>query len=312
MKERKSFSLLVLILIISLVLVIVSVATMLIIKKGSTEKTNINNTNSSVNTTYEENQKNNENKVSTSNKNFWIDTYNTWKKQKDECPLVLFNEKCTTPINFKTLNNFINRYDYNVLWDGVNVIDTKRNTQDINDIINSEEMIGSSTTIWMYYEDLNTFTNYGYKNSLKVDIKNYNYNYRDTSGDISLKDAINQNWWYIKNDYSDPTISLGIDIADDSYDDATNAIPLLNEVIEILGGPKHIYVFDKTLQDDHQQIRYWLSYEYDEFILTVEVKEASIGDYYQCGIKSVNYFTKESFVKELDEKSQLDDFEIMK
>ena len=253
-----------------------------------------------------------ENQDATIKGNFWVDNYKSWKTQKEECQLVLFDGKCTTPIDLKTLDSFVKRYDYNVQWDGVNVIDTKRNTKTINDIINSEEMIGSATTIWMYYGNLNEFTNYGYKDSLKVDINNYNFNYSEIDGYISLKDAINKNWWCIQNSTSDPANSLGIDIEDNSYDKATNAIPLLNKVIEILGGPKHIYIFDKTSQDNYKEVRYWLSYEYDEFVLTIEVDEGRVGDYYQCGIKSVNYFTKETFEKEIDKKSKKDGFEIMK
>lgn len=313
MKKEKGIALTTLIIIIVAILIVGGISTFFLVK-GNDEDTDKEKMESvdKDSTKKEEKDEDEHEKETTQENEFWVSDYKKWGEQKETFTLTLFDGKCTAPINLKTLDSLIKRYDYNVQWDGVNVVDTKRYTNTINDIIASQEMIGSATTIWMYYGELNEFTNYGYKDSLKVDINNYNFDYDQTDGYISLKDAINKNWWCILNSTSDAANSLGIDIEDATYDEDTNAIPLLKEAVEILGGPKHIYIFDKTLEDNYKEMRYWLSYEYDEFIVTIEVEEARVGDYYQCGIKSVNYFTKETFEKEIEEKSNKDSFEIMK
>lgn len=313
MNEKNKSSLLILTLIVVSILVIGTIVTMLIIKKEKNKETNIKDNFSTVDSNSKVEQNDNTNESLASNNTFWVDNYKNWEKQKDEFKLVLFNGKCTAPIDLKTLDNLVTRYDYYIKDNRLSLDDRKKHTRTINDIINSEDLIDPTMSIWMYYGDIAKFTNYGYKDSLKVDVKNYDFVYDKNEVDISLKDAINKNWWCIENTTDDATISLGIDIDDTSYDHSTNAIPLLDKVIEILGCPKHIYTIDKTLDGSYKELDYLLSYEYDEFVLTIKVNEDYVGDYYQCGIKSVSYFPKESFEKYMEQKLDNDYFvEIMK
>lgn len=300
MKKERGIALTTLIIIIVAILIVGGVATFFAVK-GSDKDTDKDTDKEKIesvdkdSTKKEEKDEDEDEKETTQENEFWVSNYKKWGEQKETFTLTLFDGKFTAPIDLKSADNFVKKYGYAVNGQGT------KNTNTIQTILNSEDEISiMGTTIWMYYGELNE--NNSYKDSIRVKVENYN------KEDIVLKEAINNNWWYISEDIEDAENSLGIDITDTTYDEESDARPLLNKIIENLGGPSHIYILEKTLDNSYQNLNYWLVYEYNEFVLVVEVTEAYVGESYLCGIGSINYFTKECFEKELEQK----DFEIMK
>lgn len=301
--KKTGISLIVLVAVIAIVLILVAV--LIVALKGNNKEQLVQGNEHEIEQVEEETEQN------TSNTQFklWVDDYNNWGEQKEKCDLVMFDGKCPVPIDMTTFDNYFTRYDYHIAYDGVKIYGDKTNqhTTKIKDVIECEELIDSGSNLWMYYGKIEEFKNYGHINSVKVDIENYNYNIKELEGHISLKDAIKNNWWYIEEGVY-PEEALGINAEDEDYDDKENAVPLLNKVVDRLGGPKHIYTLKKVDEDWCRSRTYLLSYEYDEFVITIEVFEHAYEGYNVSGIDSVIYYTKDSFVKELSDMK----YEIMK
>lgn len=270
MKNKKKF---ILILFSILIIIAISAAILLIISKGD---------NHSTDTDYE-NEQDYTNEETSEQNEFWLDNHKNWGNQKEIGSLTLFEGKFQTPIDLKNVNEFAKEIRYYP--NGYN----GKTTNDINEVLSSEIMIDSDTPIWLAFGEKNEYGNY----SELIEITSNCFNETETS----IKECLANNWWSISDIHSVPDalmeyFGITIDSLNSDYHPNWDTRPLLDEIIKILGGPKHIY---KSLNwDEEDNSRYYsLHYEYSDFTLAIDVVEIYAGNNYMCKINSFTYAPNE-------------------
>lgn len=279
------------------VILIVGAITVLLITKGNNDAGD-EQVGSSTDTNYETEQNNDIiNEDTTLKGNLWVDGYKNWGEQKESFTLTLFDEKFTAPIELKSANSFAKKITYYPNGSG------GQSTSNINEVLNSEIMIDYDTSVWLEYGELNEYGNYN--DSIEVVLENFN----ETK--TSIKDCFNNNWWSITELYN-PQEALRIFVDDEEYNENWDTRPLLNKVVEVLGGPKHIFTYLKS-DGEYKYITYGMYYEYSDFAIEISVMEIDTGNNYMCQINGITYAPKEYWEKSLEErKEDYNNFEIMK
>lgn len=292
MKKEKGMSLIVLTLIIVTIVIIGSVA-IFIVTKGN--KTNSNAESSSETSGIKEDTNTEQ---AAQGQKFWVDNHKNWGEQKENLNLKLFDGKFTAPIDLRIADNFIKQVSYYP--DGLGK--TKK-ANNINEVLNLETLIRSDASIWLDYGEF--FEEYGsYNDSIKLTLENF------YESETSIKECFDNNWWCITT--SSIQDGLGITTDDKEYNSSWDSCPLLDKVISILGGPKHIYTYLKS-DGEYKNITYGLYYEYSEFSMQIYVMELYAGKNYRCEVSEVRYGPNEYWKEEIKNRQKsYSDFEIMK
>ena len=297
MKSKKGISLVVLTISIVAIL-IVGAITVLLITRGNNDDTSVEQIGSSTDTNYETEQNNDTiNEDTTIKGKFWVDGYKNWGEQKESFTLTLFDGKFTAPIELKSASSFAKKITYYL-----NGFGGGQSTSNINEVLNSESMIDYDTPVWLHYGELDEYGKYN--DGIRVVLENFN------EAETSIKDCFNNNWWSITELYN-PQEALGIFVDDEEYSERDTR-PLLNKVVEVLGGPKHIFTYLKS-DGEYKDITYGMYYEYSDFAIEISVMEIDTGNNYMCQIGGITYAPKEYWEKSLEErKEDYNNFEIMK
>lgn len=256
---------------------------------------NNNDNNTKSNSTNIENTMNNKvevNKEENKEKKFWIENYKSWGEQKENCTLKLFDDKITIPYELENLDSFAKKYDYFPDGRGSS---SEQNVKTISEVMNLTNKISSDASIYIGYGEYKEKYD-KYSKLIQMEVKNF------AEEDLTIQECFNRNWWEIASEYSD---DLGLDVEVSNNE----ASKLFDKAIEILGGPKHIYIINRSEVDDKESINYVLSYEYGDYVLEIWGSEIEgLGEFFTL----VKYQPKEVAKESLKNIEKNEVFEIWK
>lgn len=215
---------------------------------------------------------------------WWGNNYEAWGEQKENPELVLFRGNFIPPIELKNIYDFATE----IIMEDI---------EDYNALVNSEIMIEDSAELYVYYGKSETGETDG-DDWIKIEFQNFK-NIDGTGEALPLKDLVNNNWWYVSEEFSIED-ALGIYVEDedwekygDTEDYVSNDEMLLYKIVEELGGPAQIHVYYMVDDGYRNNIYYYLLYEYPNYSIGVSVHEEERNG--ACGreIEEVRYAPNE-------------------
>ena len=277
-------------------IVVILVASIGLLVMVGKEDTPNNNENTNEENITKQEQGKEENVINTSI-NYWITTYEFPEATK-EFSLNLYNGFTNVPIKLEELAKKCDYLNYYAPKEGeyknsnikVNKIsDIKANIEDGGELkvfLNNND--GSSATITSFII----------------------HNYSDKT--MTAQECINNGWWYVF-DYNDTGIQpmvFGMDMSNNpNYHRNNQGGPLLEEIVNKIGRPTHIYSFygAPEIKEGVNMISYYITYEYPEYVIVIRVYE-TINTKYNSSrlhIDAFHYFTPECYKKWVREQTSL-------
>ncbi len=280
--------------IIAIVLILAaSIGLFVMVSKEDTPNNNENNNEENI--TKQEQEK--EEDVTNTNINYWVTTYEFPEATK-EFSLNLYNGFTSAPIKLEDIAKKCDYLNYYAPKEG----EYKNSNIKINKISDIKANIedGGELKVFLNNDDGSHATIYSF----------IIHNYSDKT--MTAQECINNGWWYIF-EFSDNGIQpmiFGMDMTSNpEYHRNNQGGPLLEEIVNKIGRPTHIYGFYGTteIKEGINGISYYITYEYLEYVIVTRVHE-TINTKYNSSrvhIDAFMYFTPECYEKWLGEQTSL-------
>lgn len=221
---------------------------------------------------------------------YWVNTYE-FPKETKPFSISLFDGFITPPIKLTDLEN---KCDYLIYHDF-----GKHKIKKFSEIKKTLDA-GSKLNVFLYMND-DSFAEIS-----SITIENFSEESK------TAQECIENGWWCIRNEFGSNSNAanelLGIDLWESDITVDDEGIYILEEIINKLGKPTKIIPFTSLERKENIGVgTYDIVYQYSDFVLDILVFEQvyfKSNNYGQCTVKSVNYFTPNSWEYALENNNE--------
>lgn len=222
---------------------------------------------------------------------FWFANQKWDESKRDSFDGVLFNSNAVLPIDITAIDSYAAPY----LYYGYGDYDGTFSCETISEIAESDRVLQQTDDVNSNFAKV--FTEISPTGEINIELFNF------SDKDITVKECIDNGWWSINN--TKPALCIPDDLQMEHYwkqvgSEKPDHTDYLSAVIEKFGTPHYIWAqrnskdeFYNILDSEQGTLYYALVYEYQDYVIKVNLLDKSEGDEIRAEILSFSYFPKE-------------------